>query len=220
MKEHPILFSGPMVKAILDVSKTQTRRVMKPQPTIHPSPPCNPDYNVSIERWMWKLGNEAPQDLLDRCPYGQPGDLLWVREKFLVWEGGAGGLDPDSLTYQDDPQWEHQLFDNGELDDALPPEDDGVVGRWKVHPSIHMPRWASRITLRVTDVRVQRVQEISEEDAIAEGITRWEGDRLQRGDKGARNDFSRLWDSINAKRGYSWESNPFCWAITFERVTP
>ena len=221
MKEHPILFSGPMVRAILAGRKTQTRRVIQLR---NPNQPFADivvtfGYSASGESTYAGFGNLA-DPVYVRCPYGQPGDLLWVREKFLVWEGGAGGLDPDSLTYQDDPQWEHQLFDNGELDDALPPEDDGVVGRWKVHPSIHMPRWASRITLRVTDVRVQRVQEISEEDAIAEGITRWEGDRLQRGDKGARNDFSRLWDSINAKRGYSWESNPFCWAITFERVTP
>jgi len=222
MKEHPILFSGPMVRAILAGRKTQTRRVIQLR---NPNQPFADivvtfGYSASGESTYAGFGNLA-DPVYVRCPYGQPGDLLWVREKFLVWEGGAGGLDPDSLTYQDDPQWEHQLFDNGELDDALPPEDDGVVGRWKVHPSIHMPRWASRITLRVTDVRVQRVQEMNFYDWVADfAPTFIEQERARATFVGARYqvEHSRaLWDSINAKRA-PWESNPYVWALTFEVV--
>lgn len=177
MKERPILFSAPMVRALLDGRKTQTRRVVKPQPT------------ATREEAIRTYGKGGTFILEAgffgvRCPYGQLGDRLWVRE---TWGACAG-----SPVYRAD-------------DNATCP--DG--GRWK--PSIHMPRWASRITLEVTGVRVERLQDISEEDAIAEGVPE------QRGDPWA---FQCLWDSINgARERCSWAANPWVWAITFSRRT-
>ena len=174
MNEHPILFSGPMVRAILEGRKTQTRRVMKPQP------------DEGKMRWTgshWEMylgypiGHDVPISL-----YGQPGDLLWVRE---TW---GTILDCEGYIYRADG-----------------PHDG--VRRW--YPSIHMPRVASRLTLRITDVRVQRVQEISEEDARDEGTS---------GLLTSMTGFPYLWNAINAKRGYCWADNPWVWALTFERV--
>ena len=173
MKEYPIIFSGPMVRAILDGRKTQTRRVIKPQPK---GEFCRYGFHMPTQA-IWT-------DLtVVSCPYGQPGDLLWVRETFAA----AG-----------DQSWVEYRADC-----------DSKVIRWR--PSIHMPRSASRLTLRITDVRVQRVQEISEEDARAEGTT---------GLAGAMTGFPYLWESINAKRGYGWNTNPWVWAISFERIMP
>lgn len=158
MKERPILFSGPMVRAIREARKTQTRRVVKE---------IDPDEFVS--------SNEA-DNLALCCPYGAVGDRLWVRE---TWQGNQGdiryGADGDSLH--------------------------GYNG-WR--PSIFMPRWASRITLEVTGVRVERVQEISEEDAQAEGVAH-------------RCDYKVVWDAINGKK-YPWSSNPWVWVIEFKRA--
>jgi hypothetical protein len=166
VKEHPILFSGPMVRAILEGRKTQTRRICK-VPSIQPE---NADTMRSIA---------------ESCPYGQPGDLLWVRETWGM-KVGVG------ILYRADGG----VYETG-----------GVV--WK--PSIHMRRADSRLTLRIADVRVQRVREIGAQDATAEGLP-----ALSLADGGVGN-FRKTWDSLNAKRGYSWESNPWVWAVTFER---
>lgn len=157
VKERPILFSGPMVKAILAGKKTQTRRLVKAPRGSEPS--------------------HAGVDF--GCPYGQLFDRLWVRES---WQCNHADQDRSKVNYRADGR-------------------DRLL--WT--PSIHMPRWASRITLEVTDVRVQRLQDISEEDAKAEGA---EG----------REAFASLWDAINGNRA-SWASNPWTWAIGF-RVLP
>ena len=190
MKEHPILFSGPMVRAIIEGRKKQTRRVVKIPEIVRDengesefTTIAGPDPNGEWHAWM----TEYPEDgsVLLRCPYGQPGDLLWVRE---TWTPS-----PDGIIYRATES------DAG----SLGPDDENV---WK--PSIHMPRKYSRLSLRITDVRVQRVQEISYEDIRSEGWPIVEnGNALT---------FPELWDSINAKRGYSWESNPWVWALTFE----
>lgn len=179
MSEHPILFSGPMVRAILGGRKTMTRRVIKPQPP--------PDLKEQLLAHGVMLINRA----WFLCPYGQPGDRLWVREAFKLWPNGE-------IFYAATPAPEKR----GKF---LP------LGNWK--PSIFMPRWASRITLEITAVRVERIQDISEEDIYAEGClyTPWlpSGDPLV---------FQNVWDSLNAKRGYGWENNPWTWVISFKRL--
>jgi hypothetical protein len=199
MKEHPILFSGPMVKAILEGRKSQTRRVMKNHPDgVWGVDICGGEdgkNSVDTGKPWWKVGGING---LPKCPYGQPGDRLWVRE---TWAPGMNM--PQPAIYRAD--W--------------PGDEKGV--RWK--PSIHMPRWASRILLEVTDVRVQRVQEISEEDALAEG-TRCHLDIEPKNHHDCswsyKEHFEKLWDSINAKRGYGWDVNPWVWAISFRRIRP
>lgn len=209
-KERPILFSSEMVREILDGRKTQTRRVMKPQP----------DRVVSgLERritaagnWLWgnRIGSliEATSR---KCPYGQPGDLLWVRETWQTWQV-FDDIKPTQMPAEKMKHGINYLASDKAWDS-------------KVRPSIFMPRWASRITLRVKNVRVERVQDISEDDIWAEGIdpvtvdsggfTPW-GESIDIQDY--HRPFIDLWDSINAKRGYSWESNPWVWVVEFEVV--
>ena len=182
VKERPILFSGAMVRAILEGRKTQTRRVVKPTSGPH-----------SIEKTICTPGSLAAF-IRHRCPYGQPGDRLWVRE---TW--GIHDADPARAWFRADPG----------VEDCVAKSTAG----WKWRPSIHMPRWASRITLRLTDVRVERVQDISVSDCIAEGLGYPTDDRYA-----AVDNFKPLWDSINAARGYGWDANPWVWVLVFEPV--
>jgi len=207
MKNHPILFSPAMVRAILDGRKTQTRRVVTPQP-----PDCchrlhGPKfYEPTI---IDCKGEQCPGTPVfgvydEDGEYGarsryEIGHHLWVRESF-DWVAGATTADFatkrfEALKYR---------ADGGE-----PPS-----GKWS--PSIHMPRWASRITLEVTAVRVQRVQEISEDDAMAEGVMPGPFD-VQPG-HAYRDRFCDLWNHLNANRGYGWNANPWVWCVTFQLV--
>ena len=213
MIERPILLSGPMVRAILAGEKTQTRRVVKPQPQPFQS-------NDRPGRWWWfnihRKGwpegriHEAMLDaeIIPFCPYGATGDRLWVRET-LANSGGGWYYAADGMSL--DPEGR-----------ALSLTGQGKAGKW-YRPSIHMPRWASRITLDVASVRVERLQDISEADAQAEGAPIGEyfkddldGGRLVKADR--RLGFRVLWDSINAKRGYGWDVNPWVWVVEFRRV--
>jgi len=202
MKEHPILFSGPMVRALLDGCKTQTRRAMKPQPTEFVGGPGvtlrdgSPAPLVPLDDSVEPYGREIV------CPYGQPGDRLWVRE--------AHAVDGKKVFFR---------AGHEESEGAGPRVDI----RWR--PSIHMPRWASRITLEVTTVRVERLQDISEADAIAEGCTQnhngyyWGGPHPVSGLKQlatAKGAYQDLWESINGPD--SWAANPWVWAIEFRRL--
>lgn len=224
-RERPILFSGPMVRVILDGHKTQTRRVVVPQPfrtKIAGDPPF----------WSWRKGKRLfldsvhsvwPNSLLRHCPYGQPGDRLWAQETW-AWE------DDGRIIWRADRGASHSEGEGPGRPRALIGTPFYVASayepaRWR--PSIHMPRWASRLTLEVTDVRVERVQGISEEDAKAEGLSGWsESPRVQMirygidlGDASEtdpRRKFQSLWDSINAKRGYGWDVNPWVWVLTFK----
>jgi len=223
MGEHPILFSGPMVRTILAGQKTQTRRVVKPQPSF----PCGFEKIVSVlDPWhadafvgtpgegvvkssgprerQWHLedwsGNlVARWDV--RCPYGVPGDLLWVRE---TWDFRPWGDRVVRVAYAADGDQSGEI----RVPDGWNPMLYNYA-RWR--PSIHMPRWASRLTLRVTDVRVERVQEISHADAIAEGCADPTGHNAH------RFHFADVWDTLNAKRGHGWDANPWVWVISFER---
>lgn len=204
MRERPILFSGPMVRAILAGTKTQTRRALKVQP---------PASTVTIDLWhhpdprphFWACDGGSLLDWAYPCPYGQPGDRLWVREtwnRFEPWSGfhyaadyEAFGIGPD-----DDP-------------DHIP---DHEV-RWR--PSIHMPRAACRIVLEITRVRVERLQDISADDAWAEGVQDWMG--VETPWKGVLaptevHAFASLWESVNGAG--SWAANPWVWVVEFRRV--
>lgn len=195
MKERPILFSGPMVRAILEGRKTVTRREVKKSAALD----C---LAAGFEPSFLTVPGNA-----DLCPYGQPGDRLWVRE---TW-ARVGTGDPGYLVYR-------ATYPN-----CLPPGVENVPAdirdegyRWR--PSIHMPRAASRILLEITAVRVERLQEISEEQARAEG---YPADR-ERETGGSGLDawlwFRSLWGEINGPEAFS--ANPWVWVVEFKRVTP
>jgi hypothetical protein len=202
VRERPILFSGPMVRAILDGSKTQTRRVMKPQPL----------YKDAEIGWLWDRkgrGTERPADAhFDPpygftqshwgwlSPYGVAGDRLWVRE---TWFGNNPGSDePETFHYR-----------------ATDP-DFSINGRSVWRGAIIMPRKACRLVLELTDVRVERVQEINENDAQAEGAPSDTTDLA--GYAPYKSGFAYLWQQINGARGYGWSVNPWVWVLSFRRV--
>ena len=199
MTERPIPFRDWEVRAILDGRKTQTRRVMKPVKAKKP------------KRWL--IDDAAVNGLV--CPYGQPGDTLWVREAWRApsqFDDWPPSRIPPVLARQGVPGVEVQY-----IADAVAP----WASRYR-HTRF-MPRWASRITLRITDVRVERLQDITQKDAIAEGApeSHPDIDRISR--RFGYQDFSRswfaqTWENINGPG--AWESNPWVWAISFERVKP
>lgn len=246
VKERPILFSAPMVRAILAGRKTQTRRVMKEQP-----PKCEGRWSFiasSTEagesgrfRYSWADANGSAftsrgreSGVSFRCPYGSVGDRLWVRESWNCLKAGTSQPIPPSprpnvcsiafaatehLRRQDDPSCE-------------------LVTRWR--PSIHMPRWASRITLEITGVRVERLQSISKGDARSEGMEKigfsetaieepggtpmvdvgcwknYEDDSHPFCGLMPERSFQSLWNVINGHE--SWKSNPWVWVVEFKRI--
>lgn len=226
MTEHPILFSREMVRAILEGRKTQTRRVVKPQPTL--------DFHymswLTSDTYEWTTGHPLnvkypeTQRHAVKCPYGKVGDRLWVRETwatspFLNMRAPRDLSKRALIVYRaDEINESHFCF----------------------RPSIHMPRWASRLNLEIVDVRVERVQDISEHDACAEGINFFgsddsimEGSYLYSANPlpvkteqdmrfgwghTAGEAFHQLWDSINTKRGFGWDKNPWTWVVEFKKV--
>ena len=216
MKERPILFSAPMVRALLDGTKTQTLRAIKPE-------------------WWRCLDPEDEDDratALERCPYGAPGDRLWVREAFAPYRMRGTGVpsgiaDADYACLKDGTQvWRSPPAVFPCLSEYAPGAFDGV--RWR--PSIHMPRWASRTTLEIVGVRVEQLHDISERDAIADRVERandgigWRSYDTQ-GDvlgayMSARGAFFSLWRAIHGAASVSASANPWVWALTFRRVQP
>lgn len=234
-KERPILFSGEMVRALLAGTKTQTRRVV----TVHWHKGTRA---LPYEPWFVEEDGRLLVDCSERddshgngdyrefsscmaCPYGAPGDRLWVRETFADEPGG-----PDEyprVVYRADRAGRY--YDATSMSAVFYLESDYEPtggARWK--PSIFMPRRFSRITVEITSVRVERVQDISEDDARAEGVRL--GEQVPatiNGKPGAvaffdpRAAYAYLWNAINGKRhGCSWEANPWVWALTFRRVEP
>ena len=215
IKERPILFSGEMVRAILDGRKTQTRRVLKLDKAYHE---CGrheiAEWRNQNDRWFGLYEWNTVASL--QCPYGQPGDRLWVRE--TCWSDGQlvyYVADNNAKSFNDDSEEHYQRML------TLHHYNGGFGNRV---PSIHMPRWASRITLEITGLRVERLNDISEEDAISEGTENrsdlaWghggQGDDMARWavDHGHRYGFLHLWESINGAG--SWEQNPWVWVIEF-----
>lgn len=231
MRELPILFSGAMIKAILSGAKSVTRRVIKPPrcATLHGREPL-PDKSFPDDGYFHYAygGGDLGGDFCSKrvfCPYGSPGGKLWVRETHAIVPRTAYAASTDD----GETQLPHQLSPCGN-DWAIYREGwtRCIPSRWR--PSIHMPRWASRITLEVTGVRCERLQEITAADILAEGaVTRphvvegLSGKCPVSAFDGAvypdlRSLWVKGWDSINAKRGFGWASNPWVWAVDFRRV--
>lgn len=227
IKERPILFNTEMVKAILEGRKTQTRRVMKPQPEMVTSRGRRIYRDEDFKKSWESIPGTMEGDGFVDCPYGKPGDRLWVRETWT--EIDFGPVDFGGAMH----------------------EETGIVYRadfkepehWVWRPSIHMPRHASRILLEITDIRVERVQEITPQDGIKEGIecytdgAEWcgihefsgyrnyqsnqvdkDGDTVDDWFSNPIDSFRSLWDSINAKRGFGWDVNPWVWVVEFKKI--
>lgn len=219
MKERPILFSGPMVCAILSGTKTQTRRLIKQQPEFndsgcwYPVRPYGKGYQHSLHyasEGHFRKGASA-----DWCPYGQPGDRLWVRESFQIlesfYDSWTGGTELDEWKGPMPKAQAPGMHLSFAADGADSPAGDGP---WR--PSIHMPRWASRITLEIVSVRVERLNDISEADALEEGITYNDIPNNGLDPMRARRWFRGLWEQINGAG--SWDANPWVWVVEFRRL--
>lgn len=197
MIKRGMIFNAEMVRAILDGRKTQTRRIVKLQP--------DEDGLAKVTNGPWVDTSERNY----RCPFGDVGDRIWVRETWAE----AGASAPNLKLYRANyPEHVPSHYEN------VPPANEI---RWT--PSIHMPRWASRILLEITDVRVERLNAISEHDAQAEGVAKLRGGFWQHYQPGwtqhqlsARGSFVTLWKSIYGEE--SWNSNPWVWVIEFKRI--
>ena len=235
MKEHPILFSASMVKAILGDHKTQTRRVLTIQPLdILPM-------NIPNE-WVCLMQKEPEsKGKVFRCRYGIPGDRLWVRETFVLeqWEDEPKPPADRPLFHHESDQMdeydnEYWLWPHYKATDPAPelcyeddPNDDGEP-KCKWRPSIHMPRWASRIALEIISVRIERLQDIGKDeninDVFEEGLSKHayyefvDDEPCDINTEEALEDYKELWNSINEKRGFGWDVNPWVWVIEFKRV--
>ena len=228
MKERGMIFNGEMVRAILDGRKTQTRRIMKPQPEPCPQgglwwPSDKHRTMLHVEKalqnsegiWRGIAGNA--------CPFGDVGDRIWVREAFqgpLIPEEALSeflGENPDKF---ESPAYCEYAADGGLRPEYVDADDNTRYG-WR--PSIHMPRWASRILLEITGVRVELLNKICEGDAQAEGVAQLRGGFWKHYQPGwtqhqlsARGSFVTLWKSIYGEE--SWNSNPWVWVIEFKRI--
>ncbi|EAP2982547.1 hypothetical protein D1K53_23085 [Salmonella enterica] len=203
MKERGMIFNAEMVRAILDGRKTQTRRPIKWKQTRFTEIAERDDGSL----WPWAEDCERGGDIWFACPYGEIGDRIWVRETFRVH---SRATDVATLVYRASVRnsWTEQTHrvPIAVCDKPATPE------KWT--PSIHMPRWASRILLEITDVRVERLRDLSEEDAKSEGITPPAGGVLPGWEY--RINFRDLWMDIYGTD--SWEANPWVWVIEFKRV--
>lgn len=260
MKERPILFSAPMIRAILEDRKTVTRRIIEKPTRFGMLSDLSAVVNIlpagAAEWWNLKATDGIVGAV--KCPYGQPGDRLWVRENW-IYNGSVfhtGGGKPESyesvIQYPADGEKRTVLRPGANLlsppnqRKQRPDESNKEFNKYLirffqvVRPSIHMPRWASRITLEVTGIKVERLQDITEDQAKAEGLTALTKDGAlikygipdRDGLPGTDNDgwpwqewntspreaFKKLWESINGPG--SWELNPWIWVISFKRVTP
>jgi hypothetical protein len=207
MNEHPILFSGEMVRAILSGTKLQTRRVVKPQPII------------TAHGLEWNAGGQVgyvfpEKNIINYCPYGIAGARLWVRE---TWCPMAINIPKVLIGYKEG----FEKADSKEI--ILDKEKDieiatRFLNKEKWCPSIFMSRWASRITQEITGIRIERLQAITEEEAKAEGVDKMALDDLGNTWKTYKRGYQALWDKINGKK-YPWKNNPFVWVILFKRIT-
>lgn len=210
--ERPILFKPEMVKAILEGRKTQTRRIVKLQ-DLRRNPDNDPWYKQYI--WSWRVDSglwtdHTHESLIAKCPHGKAGDTLWVRE---TW--GVGCRPHQIHGWVDGIEY---FADLGEYDQLPLRVVNQDLSKWEGkgwRPSIHMFRWMSRIDLEITNVRVERVQDVTEEDATAEGCQPFS---LGEGDipTTAKWSFEILWNKINEPRGFGWDVNPWVWVIEFK----
>lgn len=228
--ERPAIFNAAMVRAILEDRKTQARRVVRPQPNKNgywthgkncSCDDCGEVFSYTPERCrnchctVFKRCEYPIAKCLSECPYGRVGDRLWVRETWAIRDCGSRvKITAGEITMK------HRL-QYPATDKAPATNAKGEPHWWNKRPSIHMPRWASRITLEITKVRVERLQDISEEDAKAEGVVpsgRRATHRYRASDNedhGHRLQFQDLWNSINGAG--AWDKNPWVWCISFQR---
>lgn len=245
MKERPIIFNAWSIQAILEGRKTMTRRVIKPQPIIEG---CGAV--VGPEKWLSKEGrviyncDYEPSPFSEACPHGQPGDRLWVQETWRQ-RGGGGKLDGTGEYVTIEYRASATTTYMGDYDEITyarerrsPPDIDHSKSGMKWHPSIFMPRWASRITVEIVDVQARQIQQIDREDCINEGLQPWEnmkgdvplgyyrslwghfsvhpdnadpwGDFCDAEEEVVRDSFGRLWDSIHIKPKRA-KRNPYTW---------
>ena len=235
MTDRPILFSDEMVRAILDGRKTQTRRVLRQQPLdIIPMPARN--------EWVTLETRDPNHGRVIRCRFGIPGDRLWLREAWKIssfmegepieFQYRADGACAPENEYANAPEnmiayeeWYERVCSKDTdwlYAHSWPHNEDGIF-TWGAsksplpwRPSIFMPRWASRITLEIASIVVERVDQISDADIVAEGVTvrpEWTP-----GPESRRAEFGLLWDGINAKRGFSYDKAPWVWKIEFRKV--
>lgn len=237
-KERPILFSGPMVRAILAGKKIETRRVVTPQPPriedvvaksgsdFHLFTDESSPGRFRVAGPVWAVRQLMESEPTWKCPYGVSGDRLWVRETWAPSvkapqcqiayraDGRCYGVGGDGAGGQ------LRIFHGWLIDSKVRGDSLGdTVGRslyqaWR--PLIHMPRWASRLALEVVDVRVERVQEITDEAAVEEGA-QCAGFPASLTNRGA---FAKFWDELNFARGFGWASNPWVWVVRFKVVPP
>ncbi|WP_368760169.1 hypothetical protein [Klebsiella michiganensis] len=221
MKEHGMIFNGEMVRAILDGRKTQTRRIMKPQP--EPCPRGGHWWPSNVFKTMLHVEEEMQNGkggwgglVGDACPFGDVGDHIWVRETFRVH---SRATDVATLVYKASVR--NSWTDQTHRVPVAVCNKPATPEKWT--PSLHMPRWASRILLEITDVRMERLNAISEHDAQAEGVAKLRGGFWQHYQPGwtqhqlsARGSFITLWKSIYGEE--SWNSNPWVWVIEFKRI--
>ena len=206
MKERSIIFSGEMVRTILEGRKTMTRRAIKEQPPV----------DGRAMPWIWDIDGKSPRYALGWrddediccaavCRYGQPGDRLWVQETWCYFPDNA----PDGMGENT-----YYLASQKNLKEI---ESVMRINKVQWKPSIFMPRWASRINLEITGIRVERLQEIPGKDCLREGIRNTIEGKLLLGSHLVYS-FREIWDALNAKRGYPWESNPWVWVISFKKL--
>ena len=237
MRERPIIMSGESVLAILGGRKTQTRRVMKPQPPDDDGKICGPEWFTPTV--IDRFGDEQPGAEIFgiyteagawgiKSPYGAPGDRFWVRE---TWRNQPQKFNKESRDYKD---YEVEFQADFTVAENACYGRRGGISPVKWRSPIYMPRWASRILLEITNVRVERLQDITEADVYAEGIDpdnwdylgrskgeAWRQEALEHIKNGnVIGAFRCLWNSINAKRGYPWSSNPWVWVIEFKVLEP
>jgi hypothetical protein len=220
MKTYPILFTAPMVRALLEGRKTQTRRIIKPQPRTG----CLYQYSEGAATHVAAYLPHPPvrvrienESCATRCPGGQPGDLLWVRE---TWAARPDYDDlPTSECGNEGIWWRASQT-------AWPQGYETCHGKWR--PSIHMPRWASRLTLELVEVRAERLQDITHADAMAEGVSHsidlrpmatlsgeeFAATHSKAVNEAARKAYKELWDLINGNG--AWNENPWVWALAFK----
>ncbi len=219
MEERPILYNTAMTRAVLEGRKTQTRRIMKPQPEHRENENLPGSYGSFFHHWNLEHELFSVDNIIKYCPYGKPGDRLWVRETHYLY----GKWVKNGLSKTGRQKFKFKALKKEAKYFNCPP--DKIVTKknetgWFKRPSIFMPKWALRITLEITDIRAERVRGITTNGIQAEGV------KLNKGPGGvfyaesAYNAFEELWNSINEKRGYSWESNPFVWVIEFKKIKP
>lgn len=246
VRERPILMHARSVRDILDGRKTQTRRPITSQPIGKPGgkyEPHDPFVHADGLTWGWMCGAVSYTHNDVRCPYGQPGDRLWVRETWTADFGETFSDNvnawwhemPKSLRTEKAVEFLYYAADDSvyhvrdrEMDEQFgsdvrrwgwePSADDLADLRWQ--PSIFMPRWACRLVLEITGIRVERVQDISYDDILAEGApepSAWPGP----GGRTIAQDrdwYRTIWNEINAARGFGWDANPWVWVIEFRKL--